>query len=508
MIMDWFLLFVSILCVSILSGFIIYAVAKKDGGNRLSIYCRNYVQVVAAAVILISIIYPVLVNHGTKVGPEMMKIFAILSVTALSVMVIINLSREIAFPLVNDSQLSADIASEITATTDNTVNFLGFKIKIPGNLQLFLSIAMIALTSRMIIYFIGYLYTLLVLNQQQDLFASFVSLWFKWDSEHYLEIAQNGYRSVGDKAHIICFYPLYPSFIRLFARITGNYLWAAVMVSNLALITAGYYLYQLTRLDFDEDTSHRAVKYMLIYPFSFFLGLPYTESLFLALTLMTLYYLRKKEWLIAGTCGCLAALTKNQGVLLLIPAGIEYLLSNNPVATFRQQNYPAAFKSFFIRGLALLLIPMGILVYLFINKMILGDWFGFLEYQENFYHQRLGFFANTIYGITESALNLQDQFRFTYTIPALISFLVVVLVLFYSFHKIRLSYLAYALVYLVVSFSPTWLLSGSRYISSLAPLFLIFAVFSKDRSTDTILTFCSTCLLGAYTLAFLTGRVL
>lgn len=238
------------------------------------------------------------------------------------------------------------------------------------------------------------------------------------------------------------------------------------------------------------------------------MGIAYTESLFLALTVMTLYYLRKKEWLTAGLCGCLASLTKNQGILLLIPAGIEYLLSCNPLVAFRQSHHPGNIKKWLIQGMSILLIPLGMFIYLLINKVVLGDWFRFMEYQAKVFHNQFGFFANTIYYITECSLNLQDQFRFTYSIPALVSFLIVIIMLFYSFKRIRLSYIAYALAYLVVSFSPSWLLSGSRYISALAPLFLMFAEFATDRSKDNILTLSFTCLLGAFTLAFLTGRVL
>lgn len=158
--------------------------------------------------------------------------------------------------------------------------------------------------------------------------------------------------------------------------------------------------------------------------------------------------------------------------------------------------------------MSILLIPLGMFIYLLINKVVLGDWFRFMEYQAKVFHNQFGFFANTIYYITECSLNLQDQFRFTYSIPALVSFLIVIIMLFYSFKRIRLSYIAYALAYLVVSFSPSWLLSGSRYISALAPLFLMFAEFATDRSKDNILTLSFTCLLGAFTLAFLTGRVL
>lgn len=252
MMISWFLV------VPILAVFIIYSGANQKAGRKLS----EYVPITFAAIIMISIAHVAFFKPGSPIGPEMMKIFAILSVTALSVMIIIEFFQELVATLRDDSFSSLDLLSEPTATSDCTINMLGFKIKIPQKLQLFLSIALIALASRIIIYFIGYFYSLLVLNQQQDFLNSFVSLWLKWDTEHYLEIARNGYRAVGDRVFVIVFYPLYPMLIRLFAKLTGDFFTAAIIVSNLASIIASYYLYQLTRLDFDEDTSYRAVKYI------------------------------------------------------------------------------------------------------------------------------------------------------------------------------------------------------------------------------------------------------
>src|SRR5947207_2150071 len=65
-------------------------------------------------------------------------------------------------------------------------------------------------------------------------------IWNRWDSIHYLDVAEFGYRSSSTlKAW---FYPLFPWFTRAVAWITGNYLASAFIVSGAALLIAAILL--------------------------------------------------------------------------------------------------------------------------------------------------------------------------------------------------------------------------------------------------------------------------
>lgn len=377
-----------------------------------------------------------------------------------------------------------------------------------SKLNIFLIIFGVAIASRLIIYFIGYLYGLQALDIKSSFIDSFDSMWNKWDSIHYLNLAQNGYSASGENAKLIVFYPLYSLLVGITAKILGNYLLSGVVVSNLCLGVGCCYLYRLVRIDFDEATAMRSIKYMLIYPFAFFFGIAYTESIFVALSIMALYYMRKNKWILAGICGFLAALTKNQGIILVIPAAMEYVLSTKAFDELRKRNFKNIVSNFLKKGIYMLMIPLGTLVYFMINKILFGNWNEFIVYQKKDFNNTFGNVFENLKWITESAISPEDAFRLTYWIPCILSFLLVIFLIFYSIGRIRLSYSAYMLAFLLISFSPSWLLSGARYIMSLVPIYISLSVLAKRKEADIVLTFTSTLLLGFYTFAFLMGRVL
>ena len=140
-----------------------------------------------------------------------------------------------------------------------------------------------------------------------------------------------------------------------------------------------------------------------------------------------------------------------------------------------------------------------------INKILFGNWNEFIVYQKKDFNNTFGNVFENLKWITESAISPEDAFRLTYWIPCILSFLLVIFLIFYSIGRIRLSYSAYMLAFLLISFSPSWLLSGARYIMSLVPIYISLSVLAKRKGR--YCTFTSTLLLGFYTLRF-NGRVL
>src|SRR4051812_3693066 len=148
---------------------------------------------------------------------------------------------------------------------------------------------------------------------------TFLGIWNRWDASLYLKIAQNGYTSTGDDRFLIVFFPLYPTLVAFGEIFVRDYLLSAFLVSALASIAAGLALRELTRLDHSERTAQLAVLFLFIFPTSYFLHIPYTESLFLALVIGAFLAARKRSWIVAGIVGGLACLTRING-LLLVPA--------------------------------------------------------------------------------------------------------------------------------------------------------------------------------------------
>ena len=148
-----------------------------------------------------------------------------------------------------------------------------------------------------------------------------VTSWERFDGLWFLRIATAGYVNGDGSA---AFFPLYPLTIRAVSPLLGGHpLAAAFLVSNAAALGAMVVLYFLTASEFDESVARRAVLYLAVFPTSFFLLAPYSESLFLLLVLVTLWAARRSRWWLAGAAAALAAATRNLGVLLILPLAVE-----------------------------------------------------------------------------------------------------------------------------------------------------------------------------------------
>jgi len=154
-----------------------------------------------------------------------------------------------------------------------------------------------------------------------------VSPFARWDSSWYLAVAKWGYgpqtsgvplNPPGGVARMN-FFPLYPALMRVIGWIVGSDLIAGVLISLLAFAVALWLLYRLVELDFSVQVAEVTVLLVAFCPMAFYFSAVYTESLFLALSLGAIYNARRDRWLYAGLLGALAAVTRIEGVVLVVP---------------------------------------------------------------------------------------------------------------------------------------------------------------------------------------------
>ena len=328
--------------------------------------------------------------------------------------------------------------------------------------------------------------------------------WNRWDADQYLKIVTLGYWSDTEGWVRTVFFPLYPMVVRFFQFGFIDARLSAMIVSWLCLGGASVYLYKLVRLDADEASARRAVKFLLIFPLTVFLGAPFTESMFLFLSLACLYHMRKRQFLLACVFGGLAALTRNVGVLLAVPVLIEMLRTDGILP---RGGAPCRWRRFLLHAAMLMIIPAGTLGYLLMNYALTGDAFMFLKMQQQYWHQGFGSFGNSLsvtWGqITSAGTNLRDNL--TLWIGQFIVMIVGGATLPIICKKLRASYGAYSLVYLFVVFAPTWLLSGFRYYMGLAVLYPALALLTRRRWADIALTAVFALLLPIYSYCFSVG---
>jgi hypothetical protein len=137
------------------------------------------------------------------------------------------------------------------------------------------------------------------------------------DTVWYLRLADRGWSQNDASA---AFFPLYPLTVRVVdAVVPGSTVIAALLVSNLAFLGALVALFALTAEAFGERTARRAIVVAAIFPTAFFFLAPYTESLFLLLSVLAFREARHDRWGRVAVFGGLAALTRSVGIVL-VPA--------------------------------------------------------------------------------------------------------------------------------------------------------------------------------------------
>jgi len=154
-----------------------------------------------------------------------------------------------------------------------------------------------------------------------------VSPFARWDSSWYLAVARWGYGPQTSGLPLnppgaiarMNFFPLYPALIRVSGWVVRSDLIAGVLISMVAFAVALWLLYRLVELDFSPQVAEATVLLMAFCPMAFYFSAVYTESLFLALTLGAIYCARRDRWLYAGLLGALAAVTRIEGVVLIVP---------------------------------------------------------------------------------------------------------------------------------------------------------------------------------------------
>jgi hypothetical protein len=143
----------------------------------------------------------------------------------------------------------------------------------------------------------------------------------RFDAVWFLQVADHGYSAYGGAA---AFFPGYPLLIRALTPVTGGHdVVAATVLSNAALLVALVLLYRLTCLEFSEHVARRTIVLLLVNPVSYFFYAPYSEPLFLALTVAFFLFARRGQWLSAALVAGLASSTRSVGVLLVLALAAE-----------------------------------------------------------------------------------------------------------------------------------------------------------------------------------------
>ena len=320
-----------------------------------------------------------------------------------------------------------------------------------------------------------------------------LAVWGRWDAEHYIGIAANGYSGTEP-----AFFPLYPVLIRLLGAVLGNILVAGLAISNVASFFALLYLYKLVEHEYNRQVAHRAIFYVSIFPTAIFFSAVYTESLFLCLTVASFYYLRERRWLTAGLFGFFAALTRVEGVLLVVPLLIEAALALR-AQRLDWWKWPGDTIVKPLLGMAL--VPLGLGTYMAYLWVLRGDPLYFSHVQAHWGRHFAPPWVSVEHSVAILVAHVQPQtvanqaLEITFT-----TLMIAVLVL--GFRRLRASYISYMALSILIPMSTGSLMSMPRFALVLFPMFTLFGLWgAKPNVHNAILAF-SMPLLGLFTVLF------
>jgi hypothetical protein len=299
------------------------------------------------------------------------------------------------------------------------------------------------------------------------------TIWNRWDAGWYMQIAEHGYGSDGGLQGSIAFYPLYPWLIRLMHVVIHNYPVAALMVSSLVTLLGGLVFYRLARFEFGRSVALWSLITLLLFPTGYFLHAPYTEGLFLLLSVGAFYAARCGNWALAGWLGGAAALTRTPGLLLLPALLVEWY------------SQPLAERKVWPQAVWLGFIPLGWMIYLLINVQVYETPLAFMSAQEVHWKVTLAWPWVSL----EKAL-VRTRFLtqlvslkegFIHGGAHLGAVLLLLIGLFWSLLRLRYSYTVFLLLVTMQVTSLNFLLSTPRLMLSGFPLFFMLGHVAQNK---------------------------
>jgi len=307
------------------------------------------------------------------------------------------------------------------------------------------------------------------------------------------------------------FFPLYPVLMRLGVG-DGPVLWG-VLVSLSATLLALYFLYRIGEDLYGRRAARAATLALAFFPTAFFLNAVYTEALFLALSAGAFWAAQvRRNLLLAGLPGSLAAATRNLGVILLLPLLFVWLRNR---------------REFGPMGLAgIALVPAGLLGYAAFLWGRFGDPLLFARQQGEYWGREL---ENPFTTLAEAWLAARDGAKYlfdpealflstsaspalaasnTLNFAALILFLIVLAVGFVVLPPGLALYTSLVVLLPVLTPAPSFpLMSLPRFVLGAFPIFLVLGyLLSRSRPALILWLFTSAGTGVALTALFTTWR--
>jgi hypothetical protein len=275
-----------------------------------------------------------------------------------------------------------------------------------------------------------------------------------WDGPNYLYIAQHGYSNI----KLFSFFPLYPILIKAGFYVFRSYLYSALFISWTSMVVASYFFIKICKqikFALTQSDAARALLFFILFPTGIFLIATYTEPLFAALALGSIYAVLKHRFWLTIPLLMLATATHITGAFVVL---LILVMMWEERASFVQ-----------------------IILTLFSG---LGGLAGFMIYAKIRINNAFAFVRSQVYihkWFENSYLNLLK----TTDIFNIILVLLVILAAIYFWHR-RISFSLYSLLFLLIPILGKQWGGFNRYVLIDFPIqFMLTDYYRKNRGSYT-----------------------
>jgi len=209
----------------------------------------------------------------------------------------------------------------------------------------------------------------------------------QWDCGWYQDIAIYGYE-LSPQPHPgptfgqadWPFFPLFPLLLRAAAALLSySDALSGMIVANLCLCVFVYVAALYLRRMTPQTSAPALAIFLFCFPYSLYLSLPYTESLYAALTMLSFYCIARGNLLPASLFAGLLSATRVTGVLLTPVIAVHFL--KRMFRAWRTHGLAGAFAVFRAALLPLALAPLGLFAFMLYLYRHVGDALAFIHVQ-------------------------------------------------------------------------------------------------------------------------------
>lgn len=244
----------------------------------------------------------------------------------------------------------------------------------------------------------------------------------RWDSNHFLEIARNGYPTGVESDLLFAFAPVYPWMVAMVGQVVGSLYLSGVIVSNIFYFLSIIAFFKVARLYTDHRESCLLTLIFGMFPTYLSYGtLAYSEAPFLFFAISSWYFFKKEQYFVCAVFTTLSILTRYISGFLLLIYGV--IILSDLIDKYKKEK--SLVKAFNFRWLLFSIPVVSVVAFFLYLQSLTGSFFAAIEAHAWFgdslatpYHQFRwffeGYFTQINPGVEPILLML---LRYMFTIP-------------------------------------------------------------------------------------------